>query len=78
MMRLVSEAERFLLRASIGDELIVREQPGGPEIGGVRIIGPGEGTRVTLVIGLPEGLGDAGLACGDSWSGPRPSSCRGR
>ena len=59
MMRLVSEAERFLLRASIGDELIVREQPGGPEIGGVRIIGPGEGTRVTLVIGLPEGLGDA-------------------
>jgi hypothetical protein len=59
MMRLVAEAERFLMRASIGDELIVREQPGGPEIGGVRIIGPGEGSRVTLVIGLPEGLGDA-------------------
>ncbi len=59
MLRLVAEAERFLLRASIGDELTVRDPVGGAEIGGVRIIGPGAGSRVTLVIGLPDGLGVA-------------------
>jgi hypothetical protein len=58
MQRLVSEAGPFLGRASIGDELVVRDDGAGREIGGVRVIAPGAGPRVALVIGLPGGFID--------------------
>jgi len=57
MQRLVKEATAFILRARVGDELVVHDDE-GREIGGVLIVAPWEGTHVTLVIGLPSGFVD--------------------
>ncbi|MFK7961212.1 MAG: hypothetical protein AB8G96_11900 [Phycisphaerales bacterium] len=58
MQHLVREAEAFLVRARVGDELRVRDPEDGAEIGGVMVIAPSDGPRVTLVIGLPDGFTD--------------------
>ncbi len=58
MQRLVEEAGPFIARASIGDELVVRDERDGREIGGVRVLAPGDGPGVSLVIGLPSGFAD--------------------
>lgn len=55
--RLVAEASTFILRARVGDELVVTDEHGA-EVGGVRIVAPWQGPRVALVIGLPEGFID--------------------
>lgn len=58
MQHLVREAEAFLVRARVGDELRVRDPETGAEIGGVMVVAPSDGPRVTLVIGLPDGFTD--------------------
>lgn len=57
MQQLVAEATPFLGRASIGDELVVRD-PEGHDLGGVRVLAGSEWPRVSLVIGLPGGFSD--------------------
>ncbi len=51
MQKLVTEAGAFLAHASVGDELVVRNDA-KREIGAVRVVAPWEGTHVTLTIGL--------------------------
>jgi len=57
MQHLVTRASEFIGQARVGEELVVNDDAGG-ELGGVRIIAPGEGTYVNLVIGLPTGFID--------------------
>lgn len=59
MQRLVTEAGKFILHASVGDELVVRDESTRREIGAVRIVAPWEGTHVTLTIGLTGFIDDA-------------------
>ncbi len=56
--RFVTAAAEFIRHARVGDELPVRDADGTP-LGGCRILAPGQDRHVTLVIGLPEGLGSA-------------------
>jgi hypothetical protein len=58
MQRLVTDAERFIGRGRVGDEVAVLDDRGGKELGGVRILAPSDQPHVTLVIGLPEGFVD--------------------
>ncbi len=57
MQMLVHQAEEFILRGRVGDEKRVIDAD-GREIGGVRIIAPHDGDRVSLTIGLPSGFID--------------------
>jgi hypothetical protein len=57
MQRYVTAAAEFIGRARVGDELVIRDDD-GTEIGGCRIVAPWQGSRVTLVIGLPSGFID--------------------
>ncbi len=57
MQRFVTSAAEFIKHARIGDELVIRDDDGS-EIGGCRIVAPWQGTRVSLVIGLPSGFID--------------------
>lgn len=55
MQQLVTEAAPFIRRASVGDELTVRDENlprGRREIGAVRIVAPWDGSHVNLTIGL--------------------------
>ena len=58
LQQLVSRAEPFLQIAHLGDELVVRDEKSGAEIGGVLVIAPHQGERVSLMIGLPDGFTD--------------------
>lgn len=56
MQHLVTEAEKFIQHARVGDELTVHDETStsrGVDIGGVRIMAPGEHAHVTVVIALP-------------------------
>lgn len=55
--RLVQRIGSFLRSASLGEELVVRDEA-GTEIGGCRVMAPSEHRHVTLVIGLPSGFAD--------------------
>jgi hypothetical protein len=57
MQRYVTTAAEFIGHARVGDELVIRDDD-GTEIGGCRIVAPWQGSRVTLVIGLPSGFID--------------------
>ncbi|MBT8486142.1 MAG: hypothetical protein HKO59_13195 [Phycisphaerales bacterium] len=57
MERLVASASDFIRHARVGDELVVHDEDGS-EIGGVLIVGPWEGSHVSLAIGLPSGFID--------------------
>ena len=57
MQLFVTRASGFIGQAHVGEELVVHDEE-GDELGGVRIIAPGEGTHVNLVIGLPTGFID--------------------
>ncbi len=57
MQQLVVRASDFLGMAKVGDELTVRDAT-GLEVGAVRVVGPWEGTHVSLAIGLPGGFID--------------------
>ncbi len=57
MQRLVASARDFIMHARVGDELVVHDDQ-GEEIGGVLIVAPWEGPRVSLAIGLPTGFID--------------------
>ncbi|MDP6890130.1 MAG: hypothetical protein QF471_02265 [Phycisphaerales bacterium] len=57
MQELVVRASTFLEMAKIGDELTVRDES-GLEIGAIRVVGPWEGSTVSLAIGLPDGFID--------------------
>lgn len=59
MQRLVTEAEPFIMQASVGDVFVVRDEETGREIGAVRIVAPWEGPRVTLTIGINGFIDDA-------------------
>jgi len=55
MQKFVYDASRFIQRARIGDETLIRDENEN-EIGGVRIVAPWEGDHVLLAIGLPDGF----------------------
>ncbi len=55
MQQFVKSAAEFIKQARVGDELVVRDASGA-EIGGCRIVAPWQGSRVTLVFGLPSGF----------------------
>lgn len=55
MQHFVKSAAEFIRQARVGDELVVRDAAGA-EIGGCRIVAPRQGSRVSLVFGLPEGF----------------------
>jgi hypothetical protein len=57
MQRYVASAAQFIGHARVGDELVIRDDDGA-EIGGCRIVAPWQGSRVSLVIGLPTGFID--------------------
>ena len=57
MQRYVEAAAEFIGRARVGDELLIRDDD-GTEIGGCRVVAPWQGSRVTLVLGLPSGFID--------------------
>ena len=57
MQQLVVRASEFLEMAKVGDELTVRDETGF-EVGAVRVVGPWEGSHVSLAIGLPGGFID--------------------
>ena len=57
MQSFVTQAAAFIRHASVGDETVIRD-PQGDEIGGCRIVAPWEGSRVSVVIGLPTGFTD--------------------
>ena len=57
MQTYVTTAAEFIGHARVGDELVIRDDD-GTEIGGCRIVAPWQGSRVTLVIGLPSGFID--------------------
>lgn len=57
MQQFVTAASEFILQARVGDEQVVQDAD-HRELGGVRIIAPWEGRRVTLVLGLPTGFTD--------------------
>ncbi|MHC4963855.1 MAG: hypothetical protein ACYTGE_02995 [Planctomycetota bacterium] len=57
MQRYVTVAAEFIGHARVGDELVIRDDE-GTEIGGCRIVAPWQGSRVTLVLGLPTGFID--------------------
>ena len=57
MQGYVTTAAEFIGHARVGDELVIRDDD-GTEIGGCRIVAPWQGSRVTLVIGLPSGFID--------------------
>ena len=57
MQRYVTTAAEFIKQASVGDELVVRDD-GGAELGGCRILAPWSGASVSLEIGLPSGFID--------------------
>ena len=60
MLRLVTLAGEFILRAHVGDEMRARDEH-GDDFGGVRIIAPtpGNTTHVHLTFGLPTGFVDS-------------------
>jgi hypothetical protein len=51
--RFVRDAAEFIRHARVGDELVIRDADGST-LGGCRVIAPGEGRHVSLVIRLPE------------------------
>lgn len=57
MQQFVTAASEFILQARVGDEQVVHHED-HRELGGVRIIAPWEGRRVSLVLGLPTGFID--------------------
>jgi hypothetical protein len=57
MQRYVTSAAEFIGHARVGDELVIRDVA-GTEIGGCRIVAPWQGSRVSLVLGLPTGFID--------------------
>ncbi|MCH7601221.1 MAG: hypothetical protein IIB54_00500 [Planctomycetes bacterium] len=57
MQQFVTAASVFILQARVGDEQVVHGAD-HRELGGVRIIAPWEGRRVSLVLGLPTGFID--------------------
>ncbi len=57
MQDFVTRASQFIGQARVGEEQVVHDAAGA-ELGGVRIIAPGEGAHVNLVIGLPTGFID--------------------
>ena len=57
MQRFVTSASDFIGHARVGDEIVIRDDDGA-EIGGCRIVAPWQGSRVSLVIGLPSGFID--------------------
>lgn len=63
MQSLVTEGAAFLREARVGDEKIVLDED-GLEIGGLRVVAPGQGRFVTLTIGLPDGFVDESLRIG--------------
>lgn len=59
MQQFVTDAGKFIFQASVGDELVVRDEVTGNEIGAVRIVAPWEGSHVTLTIGITGFIDDA-------------------
>lgn len=59
MTLLVTQADAFIRRARVGDELIARDHD-GRQLGGVRIIAPWEGDHVSVTVGLRSGFVDQG------------------
>jgi hypothetical protein len=57
MQRYVMSAAEFIGQARVGDEVVIRDDAGA-EIGGCRVVAPWQGSRVTLVLGLPTGFID--------------------
>lgn len=57
MQHFVTVASRFIAQARVGEEHVVLDEQ-GRELGGVRIVAPSDGGRVSLVIGLPSGFID--------------------
>lgn len=57
MQELVNQAQPFIERARVGDEMIARDSD-GRHIGGVRIIAPWDGEHVSIAVGLRGGFVD--------------------
>jgi len=57
MQEFVTQAASFIETARLGDEHVVRDDY-GEDLGGVKIVAPHDGQRVSLVIGLPSGFVD--------------------
>jgi hypothetical protein len=57
MQRFVTSAATFIRHARVRDELVVRDEDGS-ELGSCRIVAPWQGSRVSLVFGLPTGFID--------------------
>lgn len=58
MQRFVKEASEFIMQSRVGDELVVRDKEGVHVIGQCRIVAPGEGPNVSLMIGVPSSMMD--------------------
>ncbi len=55
--RYVTAAAQFIKHARVGDEIVIRDED-ETELGGCRVIAPWQGSRISLVIGLPSGFHD--------------------
>ncbi len=55
LARYVAEASEFIKQARVGDELAIRDDA-DVEIGGCRVVAPGDGPNVNLTISLPSGF----------------------
>lgn len=58
LQHIVTQGERFLHHARLGDEFLIRDPKTNREIGGLQVLAPWEGTHVSLAIGLPTGFID--------------------
>jgi len=57
--RYVTAAAQFIKHARVGDEIVIRDDD-ETELGGCRVIAPWQGSRISLVIGLPSSFHDQG------------------
>ncbi len=55
--RYVTAAAQFIKHARVGDEIVIRDED-ETELGGCCVIAPWQGSRISLVIGLPSGFHD--------------------
>lgn len=58
MQAFVTRASEFIMRARVGDELVVRDEDTDAILGSCRIEAPGDGTHVSLTMGLPSSMID--------------------
>lgn len=58
MQRFVTEASEFIMRARVGDELVVRDKTAGVNLGRCRIVAPNDGPNVSLTMGVPSSMMD--------------------